>query len=248
MKGAFVELKDGGIVGVSPNVILFQYNPETLSRTITPHRPHLGELTGEPREGAEEAEGGGEEATEETAACAQPEDPRETFNLSLLLDATEDLNEGSKLAIATGVADRIAAIKLLTYGSTLMDRALDAIGDAIGGALGVRQPEERPAVSVVLFWFGFGRLVPVRITSLSIEEQAFHSVSLYPVRARISVGLKVLRPHELECHEDSLSATIARGCYRFTYEQEGILAAAGKSYRALDTIFEALDSDLGDML
>ena len=49
---------------------------------------------------------------------------------------------------------------------------------------------------IVLFFWGPGRIVPVRVTSFSVEEQQY-SPLLYPIRAKVNIGLKVLDQHHL---------------------------------------------------
>jgi len=54
------------------------------------------------------------------------------------------------------------------------------------------QPLASPGLAVlpvVLFFWGPGRIIPVRVTALSIEEQQF-SPTLYPIRAKATIGLQ----------------------------------------------------------
>ncbi|GJM38874.1 MAG: hypothetical protein DHS20C19_22410 [Acidimicrobiales bacterium] len=247
MKGAIIELKDGGLIGVSPSITIFQYNPESLSRSIIPKGLQALRERGDGQNGSAEPE---DDGAFDFSLSAQPHDPREEISLSLVIDAVDDMDEGNKLGVATGIADRLASLELLTYANaTAIEQALDAVGGAIAGALGFRAPEEAPMVPVQLFWFGPGKLVPVRITSMTIEEQAFHSVSLYPIRAKVSLGLRVLRPHELDAYPaSSLAATIAKGCYIFTREQKSLLATVGGPIRLIDSALTAINPDLGDIL
>jgi hypothetical protein len=83
---------------------------------------------------------------------------------------------------------------------------------------------ERKTVPIVLFFWGPGRIVPVRITSFSVDEQAYSPI-LYPIRAKVTVGLKII---DGACIEDDGSAVvkIAKGCYTFTRAQKEALALA----------------------
>lgn len=93
-RGALVQLvKD--LVGIVPNVIAFQYNPEKLSHTLTPWNPFEVDQT---QRGAQ-------------APTVQPFDPKESFSLTLEIDATEDED---RVAKRVDVADRLAALKKLT--------------------------------------------------------------------------------------------------------------------------------------
>ena len=76
----------------------------------------------------------------------------------------------------------------------------------------------RPTVPVVLFVWGPGRILPVRVTSFSVEETLF-SPSLYPIQATVSLGLEVLTPDVFKCQRD-ITADIAIAAYNFTKLQE----------------------------
>jgi len=224
LKGALVEFSER-FLGPIPNVIVFQYNPESLTRSLTVWQPPEGD--------AEGAGAGG--ATERSTA--QPSDPPETFTLDLVLDATDDLERGDVVATATGVADRIAALELLLYPTeqSLAGQLLGSITASLGGGGGggvsaslggdASAPAGRGTVPIVLFIWGPGRIVPVRLTTFSVEEQAF-SPTLYPIRAKVSVGLKVLTPADLESYPAGLSKEIAIKCFEFTRLQKKVLGAA----------------------
>jgi len=84
-------------------------------------------------------------------------------------------------------------------------------------------------VPIVLFFWGPGRIVPVRITSFSVEEQQY-SPLLYPIRAKVTIGLKVLDKNHLENIAGDTSQTaiveVAKACYTFTQAQKEALAMA----------------------
>jgi hypothetical protein len=69
----------------------------------------------------------------------------------------------------------------------------------------------------------------VRITTMSIEEQQF-SPLLYPTRARVTLGIRVLDLDDLvQVTGDPASgatADLARACYKFTIAQKKALATA----------------------
>jgi hypothetical protein len=91
---------------------------------------------------------------------------------------------------------------------------------------------------VVLFFWGPGRIVPVRIMSLSIEEQQF-SPMLYPTRAKATIGLRVLTPDDLlQITGDKAKGAavdLAKACYAFTRGQKEVLATANL-VNAVDSI------------
>jgi hypothetical protein len=71
---------------------------------------------------------------------------------------------------------------------------------------------------VLLFVWGSGRILPVRITSFSVEETLF-SPSLFPIQATVSLGLEVLTPDVFKCHPDE-PAKRAIAAYEFTKRKE----------------------------
>jgi hypothetical protein len=204
-KGAFVQLLRD-LVGVTTNIIPFQYNPETLSRTLTPWNPFEADQT---QRGAQ-------------APTVQPFDPKESFELALEIDATDDLEEGRAPATQSGIADRLAALKKLTLPSAGL------LGDLVAGAgaLPGRGTEYavRPSVPVVLFVWGRGRILPVRLTSFSVEETLF-SPSLDPIQATVRLGLEVLTPDVFKCQQD-ITARLAVAAYDFSKLREDTLAVA----------------------
>jgi hypothetical protein len=73
--------------------------------------------------------------------------------------------------------------------------------------------------------------VPVRITSLSVEEQQY-SPTLYPIRAKAQLGLRVLDQDDLvtvtgdRTGPNHAAAELAKACYAFTRAQKELLAQA----------------------
>jgi len=233
LKGALIEFSER-FIGPIPNVIVFQYNPESITRTL--------EVWNQNGVGAS---GAGSSSGNNTSLTAQPFDPPETFTLALELDAADALEnpESHPVAFISGVADRIAAMEMLLYpqGDSLLAGLLGSIsgslsvgagigsGPGIGGSAiglpGSVQPVPRGTVPVVLFAWGPGRIVPVRLTSFSIEEQAY-SPLLYPIRAKVSIGLKILTPKDFPACHRKLSEDLAITAFKFTRKQKEVLAAA----------------------
>ena len=83
---------------------------------------------------------------------------------------------------------------------------------------------ERRTVPITFFVWGVGRIVPVRITSYSIEEQLFLP-SLRPLQARVSLALQVLTPETFKCMGGPAVA-LARGAYGLFRKQQDALAVA----------------------
>lgn len=180
VRGALIEYS-GTFLGPVPNIVVFQFNPEQLVRTLQ-MAPS----------GAER----GQRAQTERAAAAGP--PTEEFTLTVQLSAAEDLGTPgpfSGVTRAFGVGPQIAALEKMAYphgAPGLIGAALDAIGDALSG--GGQQPAERAApresLPRLLFVWGPTRVLPVAIQSMGITEQEYDS-ALSPTRAEIALGLKV---------------------------------------------------------
>jgi hypothetical protein len=203
VKGALIQLAETLGVPV-PNIIPFQYNPMTVSRTLTPWNPFD---VSQNQRGA-------------LAPTVQPFDPQEKITMELELDASDKLEEGNPITQQFGVADRIAAIeKLLFPGGSPLGALLGAAAALLGGG---DQPPQRPTVPIVLLVWGLNRIVPVRITSYSIEEQAFLP-SLYPLMAKISLSMQVLTPDVFQC-ETGPSVEVAKAAYKLYRTQQDVLA------------------------
>jgi hypothetical protein len=237
LKGALIYFGAPMLIPV-PNIIVFQYNPATMTRTLKPWEPPKRELNV-----AGEGEATRADLTaQQRYALAQPYDPNETFSLVLEIDATDALEtpELHPVAVATGVTDRLAAIEMLMYppGDSLLGGLLGSVsgsvsfsagGLSVGGGAAQSEQLKRKDAPIVLFFWGPGRIVPVRITSLSVEEQQF-SPLLYPTRAKATIGIKVLDLDDLvQVGGDPASgaaADLARACYKFTRGQKEALATA----------------------
>ncbi|HEV2415934.1 MAG TPA: hypothetical protein VGX27_14110 [Candidatus Dormibacteraeota bacterium] len=153
------------------NIIVFQYNPETLSRGLAP------QAEPNPRQNAGDTQ------------HALP--PLETYSLAVELDAADQLEIEDSTAIASGLHPALAALELLLYPSSAV--MIDQEKKYAQGT-SLIQPGRIP---LVIFVWGSKRVVPVRITSLTITEQAFDR-NLNPVRAKVDLRLSTLTNAELQ--------------------------------------------------
>jgi len=226
LKGALVQFSAPMIVPI-PNIIIFQYNPELVSRTLAAYDPQS--TTGQTEDW--------KKAAVATSVRAQPFDPVETFTLSLQLDASDALEvpEFHPVAVLAGVADRLAALELLMYPSedaaaSLLASVSISLGsggasaDAAASVGGKKEDIPAAKSPVVLFVWGPGRIVPVRITSFSVEEQ-LNNPMLYPLRAKVNLGLQVVNPTAFGTNPDT-TEKIVIACYKFTRTQKKVLALA----------------------
>ena len=247
LKGAFIQFSAPMLVPI-PNLIVFQYNPETMTRQLTPWTPmqHSNRTFNEDGTIRDDTL-----TPEQMNQLSQPFDPQETFSLTVELDATDALEESNPVATIAGVADRISAMELLCYppGPGAIGGLLNvSVNVSLGGggplvSLGsAADVVPRRDVPIVLFFWGPGRIVPVRITSFSVEEQQY-SPLLYPIKAKVSVGLRVLdENHLLNVAGDlgqSATVEIAKACYKFTQAQKEALAIANLA-NSVDSIIGML--------
>jgi hypothetical protein len=229
LKGAFIRLDEMGIAPI-PQIIVFQYNPESLSRKFKPYEKPVDKEGTKPDHNAK----------------AQPYDPDEEMDVVVELDATDDLEEPERhpIAVVSGVAARIAAMEMLMYPVAevgLLSSAVASLAGALGFDSSAPIPERLEAPVVLLVW-GPGRIVPVKITTFSVEEQAFNA-ALYPIRAKVSVGVKVLTDAYFTPEENgpplNAAQSMAQAAYRYTVKQRKALAAANVANTA-DSILSLL--------
>jgi hypothetical protein len=168
----------GGLVLVDPDsgrvlrVVAMQYNPDTLTRTLQPQ------------------------------AIADPQDrsqalrlkgaPVETIKVDAELDASDQLElpDQNQDAVQYGLAPQLAALETLLYpssGQLIANNQLQA-----AGTLEIT-PVQAP---LTLFVWSSQRVVPVRVTDMSITEDAFDP-QLNPVRAKVSLSMRVLTVDDL---------------------------------------------------
>lgn len=219
LKGALVEFMPTFLPVPVPNVIVFQYNPETMSHEWTQPMP---------------ASRAGSEASNPLAVRGTP---GETFSFTIAMDARDEIADGSApaaaLATASGIYSRLAALEMLLYpanpaGPGLTGTVTAGIASALSGALtGPVRTIPQSVLPMTLFIWGIGRIVPVRVTSLSITEQLFDA-ALNPIHAEARLSLQVLTPAELAAAsaDDSVLGRLATVAYKYTTSLRQALAVA----------------------
>ncbi len=183
LRGALVEY-GSNFLGPLPNVVVFQFNPEQLVRTI--NIPSRGENT---------------DASSRTSERRQAEaPPLESFSVTANFSAADDLGKGGAVAAIPrvfGIGPQIAALEKMVYPSNiiggLLGKAIDAIGDALGGSddEAPERPVPREQLPRILLIWGLTRILPVTIKSMTITEQRFDFL-LNPVQAQVEIGLEVI--------------------------------------------------------
>lgn len=167
----------GAIVGLDPfnpgaSVILFQYNPDTLERSL------------EPRQGAS-GEGG-----DRSEALRLNGPPVETIKVEIEIDATDALAAGEAGAREAGVYPQLSALEMLVYPKSAL-----TIANTILLAAGTIEVLP-PTAPLTVFVWGPKRAVPVKLTEFSITEEAYDA-ALNPIRAKVSLGMRVLSTADL---------------------------------------------------
>jgi hypothetical protein len=143
----------GALIGLDPlnplpSAIVFQYNPDTMTRKV-------------------DARATGSEGGDKSEALRLTGPAKETFTLSIEVDATDQLEEANPLAVKTGVYSTLSALEMLLY-----PKSAKVIADVILASLGNIEivPPETP---LTLFVWGPQRVLPVRLTGFSITEEAY---------------------------------------------------------------------------
>lgn len=167
----------GAIVGFDifnplASVIVFQYNPDTLERTIAPQGSEGGE-------GADRSE---------VLRLKGP--PQETIKVEIELDATDQLEKDERSARENGVYPQLSALEMLVYPKSAL-----TIANTILLAVGTIEIIP-PSAPLTIFVWGPKRAVPVKVQEFTITEEAYDA-SLNPIRAKVSLGLRVLSTSDL---------------------------------------------------
>ena len=163
-----------GIVLIDPGsgallkVISLQYNPDTLSRSL-------------------QIKAAGADGNDHSQALRLKGAAVETIKLEAVLDAVDQLEDpdSNPNAVKYGVHPQLAALEAMAYPQTAVMLANDRLAGS--GTLEVI-PVETP---LALFVWSHSRIVPVKLTELSVTEEAFDP-ALNPIRAKVSLGLRVL--------------------------------------------------------
>lgn len=169
-------LLKGAIVGIDlfnplASVIVFQYNPHTLTRSL-------------------EAQSAGGEGGDRSEAMRLKGAPVETIKLDVEIDASDQLEKAESNAVSMGIYPQLSALEMLLYPKSSLVIANTALM-----ALGILEVIP-PTTPFTLFIWGPKRVLPVRLTNFSITEEG-HDPNLNPIRAKVSLGLRVLSYSDL---------------------------------------------------
>jgi hypothetical protein len=171
-------LVKAGLVLVDPasgavrRIITLQYNADSLQRSF--------QIQG----------AGGDSTRSEALRLKGP--PIETIKLEAEIDATDQLEfpDRHPNAVAVGIHPQLSALELIAYpaSATLIENQ----SLASAGTIEIVPME----TALTLFVWSAQRILPVRLTELSVTEEAFDP-ALNPIRAKVSLGMRVLSIDDL---------------------------------------------------
>lgn len=172
------KLLKGGLVLVDPasgtvkRIITLQYNADSLQRSF-----HI--------------QGAGNEG-DRSEALRLKGPPVETIKLEAEIDATDQLEfpDNNRNAVTLGIHPQLAALETVAYPAS--SSLIENNGLAQAGTIEIVPME----TALTLFVWSAQRILPVRITELSVTEEAFDP-SLNPIRAKVSLGMRVLSVTDL---------------------------------------------------
>jgi hypothetical protein len=186
LKGGIVLLDPDKFTVLPNGIIVLQYNPDTLTRSLKIK--------------------GADEGGDRSEALRLTGPPVETFKLDAEIDATDQLEVADANTLQYGIFPQLSALETLVYPSS--QTLQRNFGLARQGTLEI-MPMLAP---LTLFVWSASRIVPVRLTEFSISEEAFDP-SLNPLRAKVSLGMRVLSIDDLDFNDKS-------GSLYLTYQQQ----------------------------
>ena len=168
----------GGLVLIDPTsaaikrMIVLQYNPDSLTRTLQVQA--LGE------------------SGDRSQALRIKGPPVETIKLDAEIDATDQLEfpDQNRTTVEFGILPQLAALETIIYPASSVLTSNNALAGS--GTLEIA-PMEAP---LTLFVWSKNRVLPVRVSELSVTEEAFDP-ALNPIRAKVSLGLRVMSTDDL---------------------------------------------------
>jgi hypothetical protein len=171
--------QNGGLVLIDPQsgaiqrVISFQYNPETLTRSV-------------------QAQTLGGDVGDRLEALRFKAPAIETIKLEAEIDAIDQLEfpEQNPNAVSYGILPQLAALEMMLYPASADVQASNAL--AAQGKIEIAALEGM----LTLFVWAQSRVVPVRVSEFSVVEEMFDP-SLNPIRAKVTLGMRVLSSWDL---------------------------------------------------
>jgi hypothetical protein len=204
LKGAIVAVD---LATSKQTTIAFQYNPEQLSRTLTPQQVLKGDE-------------GGQRATALRFSGA----PKESFTLEVHLDASDALEKGDATARNLGIYPQLFALEVLAYPQS--QQVVDNDKLLRQGKMKVAGNYDAPLT--LLVW-GAQRVVPVQLTSMAVTETVFDT-QLNPIQATVKLEMSALSYSDLDPSHKGYSLFLA---YQKSKESRAQQGATGGNTREL---------------
>jgi hypothetical protein len=172
LKGGIVLLDPVSFTVVQNGIIVMQYNPDTVTRTLKVK--------------------GAQEGGDRSEALRLTGPPDETIKLDIEIDATDQLEnpQQNQTTVQYGIGPQLAVLETLIYPTSANLQNNYTLSQQ--GTLEI-MPMMAPLS--LMIWSAV-RIVPVRVTDFSITEEAFDP-RLNPLRAKVSLGLRVLSIDDL---------------------------------------------------
>lgn len=194
LRGAFIAYEPGGYPDGAKRILPFRFNPEVLTRAFHVEQGKSGSGT----EGARKGSGKAEQAADAASGSL-----KQTFTVQVRFDFDDRHQSAEGLSPALGILPEISALEGLLYpAESPQDKSSD-------GKEPVKARKQRPTV---LFLWGKKRVLPVRITGMTVNETR-HNCDLNPVRAEVDVQLEVLSDADAKDNKavhDALAFTASR--------------------------------------
>jgi len=188
-------------------IIVMQYNPATLNRTL-------------------QVQGAGGEGGDRLEALRLKGPPVETYQLEAEIDAADQMEfptqDSNRSTVEFGILPQLAALETIVYPSSSSVRINNQLAES--GNLEII-PMETP---LVLFVWSKNRVLPVRITDFSINEEAYDP-NLNPLRAKVSLSLRVLSSNDFTYNH------FGSGLFRSYHQQKEQLSRRASSGQ-IDTL------------
>ena len=204
------------LVPGAPRVVVFQYNPDALTRTLR-RRTASGQGPAEGDDGSARTPGG--------LGLRGP--PSEEIALTVALDAADQLEapQDHPEVVQTGLHPALATLELLLYPPSEL-----VLRNRIAAAAGSRAVATGDAPICLLVW-GPSRVVPVEVQGLEITERAFDQ-RLNPIRAEVDMDLRALTSRELEAgtlgHDAAFAHHVAKEALSALQQADAERTAVGQ--------------------
>ena len=168
VKGAILVLEPN--TGIPLSTIDFEYNPETIKRSLQPQS--VGDQP------------------DRTEVLRLKGPPIETISCEIEIDATDLLAAQDPATMRYGIAPQLSTLELLVYPSSAVLIANEVL--SLVGTIEILPMSS----NLTLFAWGTNRVTPVRLTGIEITEEAFDPL-LNPIRAKVSLSMRVLNVNDV---------------------------------------------------